>query len=128
MTSANHKSKKLIHSQGKTEITSFEGLIPDNDSLDKLEQYAPGATKRWMDLAESEIKARQFNEKHFLTTVRYSNWFVLFFVSGLCVAAFSRNLKLTTTLDRAITQTPCYVVVFFFIFCAVRVFFPSNYQ
>ena len=35
-------------------------------------------------------------------------------VSGLCVVALSRNLKLTTTLDRAITQNPCYV--------------PLNYQ
>ena len=30
-------------------------------------------------------------------------------VSGLCVVALSRNLKLTTTLDGAITQNPCYV-------------------
>jgi len=30
-------------------------------------------------------------------------------VSGLCVIALSINLKLTTTLDRAITQNPCYV-------------------
>jgi len=30
-------------------------------------------------------------------------------VSGLCVVALSKNLKLTTTLDRAITQNPCYV-------------------
>ena len=29
-------------------------------------------------------------------------------VSGLCVVALSRNLILTTTLDRAITQSPCY--------------------
>lgn len=29
--------------------------------------------------------------------------------SRLCVVALSRNLKLTTTLDRAITQNPCYV-------------------
>ena len=28
-------------------------------------------------------------------------------VSGLCVVAPSINLKLTTTLDRAITQKPC---------------------
>jgi len=30
-------------------------------------------------------------------------------VSGLCVVALSRNLILITTLDRAITQNPCYV-------------------
>jgi hypothetical protein len=29
--------------------------------------------------------------------------------SGICVVSLSRNLKLTTTLDRAITQNPCYV-------------------
>jgi hypothetical protein len=34
-------------------------------------------------------------------------------VSGLCVVALSINLKLTTTLDRAITQNPCYVPFFF---------------
>ena len=31
----------------------------------------------------------------------------------LCVVALSRNLKLTTTLDRAITQNPCYVPFLF---------------
>ena len=34
-------------------------------------------------------------------------------VSGLCVVALSINLKLTTTLDRAITQNPCYVPFLF---------------
>ena len=34
-------------------------------------------------------------------------------VSGLCVVALIRNLKLTTTLDRAITQNPCYVPFLF---------------
>ena len=33
-------------------------------------------------------------------------------VSGLCVVALSKNIKLTTTLDRAITQNPCYVPFF----------------
>jgi hypothetical protein len=31
----------------------------------------------------------------------------------LCVVALSKNLKLTTTLDRAITQNPCYVPFLF---------------
>ena len=35
--------------------------------------------------------------------------FITYNVSGLCVVALSRNLKLTTTLNRAITQNPCYV-------------------
>ena len=34
---------------------------------------------------------------------------VAYNLSGLCVVALSKNLKLTTTLDRAITQNPCYV-------------------
>jgi hypothetical protein len=34
-------------------------------------------------------------------------------VLGLCVVALSKNLKLTTTLDRAITQNPCYVPFLF---------------
>ena len=32
---------------------------------------------------------------------------------GLCVVALNKNLKLTTTLDRAITQSPCYVPFLF---------------
>ena len=34
-------------------------------------------------------------------------------VSGLCVVALSKNLKITTTLDRAITPNPCYVPFLF---------------
>jgi len=36
-------------------------------------------------------------------------WSIATNVSGLCVVALSINFKLTTTLDRAITQNPCYV-------------------
>ena len=54
----------------------------------------------------------------FASMTNYSNWkcqiALAANVSGLCVVALSRNLKLTTTLDRAITQNPCYV--------------PLNYQ
>lgn len=32
---------------------------------------------------------------------------------GLCVEALSKNLKLTTTLNRATTQNPCYVSFLF---------------
>ena len=32
---------------------------------------------------------------------------------GLCVVALNRNLILTTTLDRDITQNPCYVPFLF---------------
>jgi hypothetical protein len=31
-------------------------------------------------------------------------------VLWLCVVALNKNLKLTTTVDRAITQNPCYVL------------------
>ena len=40
-------------------------------------------------------------------------------VSGLCVVALSINLKLTTTLDRAITQSPCYVPLNFETKCLI---------
>ena len=44
------------------------------------------------------------------TTIQLRNAAPLLYSgSGLCVVALSRNLKLTTTLDRAITQNPCYV-------------------
>jgi hypothetical protein len=45
--------------------------------------------------------------------VRRQFYFIAYNVAGLCVVALSRNLKLTTTLDRAITQNPCYVPFLF---------------
>ena len=49
----------------------------------------------------------------FASMTNYSNWkcqiALAANVSGLCVVAISKNLKLTTTLDRIITQSPCYV-------------------
>ena len=36
-----------------------------------------------------------------------------YIVSGLCVVALSKNLKLTTTHSWAITQSPCYVPFLF---------------
>ncbi len=50
--------------------------------------------------------------------------------SGLCVVALSRNLKLTTTLDRAITQSPCWLSVKITIMKSIQMFFEMliNYQ
>ena len=47
--------------------------------------------------------------KPVLCAVFYSRICIAGNGSGLCVVALSRNLKLTTTLDGAITQNPCYV-------------------
>ena len=46
-------------------------------------------------------------------SLKVGNVTITYNVSGLCVVALSRNLKLTTTLDRAITQNPCYVPFLF---------------
>jgi uncharacterized membrane protein len=58
-----HNKKKLVVRPDQTvEGTSFEGIIPDPETLKELEQLAPGCTQKWMELAESEIKSRQLNE------------------------------------------------------------------
>jgi hypothetical protein len=47
--------------------------------------------------------------KIFISFINHSFSKLSYNVSGLCVVALSKTLKLTTTLDRAITQNPCYV-------------------
>lgn len=70
---SNHNKKKVIVRPDQTvEGTSFEGIIPDPETLQQLEAIVPGTTKRWMDLAESEIKSRQVNESRITWTFKVS--------------------------------------------------------
>lgn len=69
----NHNKKKgVIRPDKSVEVTSFEGIIPDPETLRELEQLYPGATKMWMDLAKSEIEGRQKNEDRITWTFKYS--------------------------------------------------------
>ncbi len=73
MANSNHNKKKVIVRPDQTiEGTSFEGIIPDPETLEHLERLAPGCTKKWMELAESEIKSRQKNEDRITWTFKYS--------------------------------------------------------
>lgn len=70
---SNHKKGKVVVRPDQTvEGTSFEGIIPDPETLEQLEKLAPGCTKKWMELAESEIKCRQKNEDRITWTFKYS--------------------------------------------------------
>lgn len=69
----NHNKKKVIvRPDQSVEGTSFEGIIPDPETLAQLEALAPGCTKKWMELAESEIKSRQINESRITWTFKNS--------------------------------------------------------
>lgn len=71
--SSNHNRKKVVLRPDQTvEGTSFEGIMPDPETLAQLEVLAPGCTKKWMDLAESEIKSRQRNEERITWTFKNS--------------------------------------------------------
>lgn len=86
----NHTKKKLTVKPDQTvEGTSFEGIIPDPETLGQLEALVPGCTKRWMDLAESEIKSRQKNEGRITWTFMYSTIIsmILGFLSSLVIFA-----------------------------------------
>lgn len=89
MSSSRHnqsKKKVVVRPDQTVEGTSFEGIIPDPETLGQLEALCPGATKRWMDLAESEIKARQINEGRITWTFQYST------ILGQCLAFFSSTM------------------------------------
>ncbi|KYP14370.1 DUF2335 domain-containing protein [Flavihumibacter sp. CACIAM 22H1] len=90
MSRSNHNKKKVVVRPDQTvEGTSFEGIIPDPETLSQLEALAPGCTKKWMELAESEIKSRQKNEDRITWTFKNSTILgqVLAFLSSTMIFA-----------------------------------------
>jgi uncharacterized membrane protein len=86
----NHNKKKVVVRPDQTvEGTSFEGIMPDPETLSQLEVYAPGCTKQWMELAASEIKSRQRNEDRITWTFKNSTILgqVLAFLSSTMIFA-----------------------------------------
>lgn len=86
----NHNKKKVVVRPDQTvEGTSFEGIMPDPETLSQLEALAPGCTKQWMDLAASEIKSRQKNEDRITWTFKNSTILgqVLAFLSSTMIFA-----------------------------------------
>lgn len=83
-----HKRRKGVITKEATEITSFEGLTPDPESLEKLENYCPGITKRWQTLAEEEIRERHKNERRLIWTFSFSSIFgsISAFLSTIVIA------------------------------------------
>lgn len=85
---SNHNKKKVVVRPDQTvEGTSFEGIIPDPETLAQLEALYPGATKVWMELAQSEIKSRQINEGRITWTFRTSTILgqILAFISSTMI-------------------------------------------
>lgn len=58
-----NKKNKANITKESVELTSFEGLMPDPETLKDLEDLCPGAAERWQQLAEAEIKERHTNER-----------------------------------------------------------------
>lgn len=87
---ANHQKKKaVLRPDHSIEASSFEGIMPDPETLEALEKLAPGCSQKWMDLAESEIRSRQTNESRITWTFKTSTIMgqILGFISSLVVAA-----------------------------------------
>ena len=85
MNKPNHNKKKVVVRPDQTvEGTSFEGIIPDPETLKELEVLAPGCTQMWMELAKSEIQSRQKNEGRITWTFQRSTILgqILAFVSS----------------------------------------------
>jgi len=70
---SNHKKGKgVVRPDRSVEVTSFEGIIPDPETLAELEKILPGSTERWMKMAESEVSSRQLNENRITWTFKTS--------------------------------------------------------
>ncbi len=73
MSSSNHRTRKAAIKPDKSvELTSFEGIMPDPETLEKLEKLVPGCSREWMDLAKSEIAHRQKSENRITWTFKYT--------------------------------------------------------
>lgn len=117
---SNHNKKKLVVKPDQSiEGTSFEGIIPDPETLEQLEKLAPGCTIKWMELAESEIKSRQKNEDRITWTFKYSTilgQIFAFFTSALVlgVGTYALFLGFDTAASLIITGSVAAVIVAYF--------------
>lgn len=90
MSSPNHKHKKGIIKPDKTvEVSSFEGIMPDPDTLEKLEKIVPGCGREWMDMAKSEVSHRHKSEDRITWTFKYTTILgqILGFIANLVICA-----------------------------------------
>lgn len=88
MTTSNHRTKKGVIKPDKTvELTSFEGIMPDPETLEKLEKLVPGCSREWMDMAKSEIAHRQKTENRITWTFKYTTLISLFlgFIANMVI-------------------------------------------
>jgi len=49
--STNHNIKRGAATRNSIQVSSHDGLMPDPETLKKLEEFIPGAGERWMALA-----------------------------------------------------------------------------
>lgn len=116
----NHNKRKVIvRPDQSVEGTSFEGIIPDPETLRELEALAPGCTQKWMELAESEIKSRQKNEGRITWTFTNSTILgqVLAFVSSTMifgVGAYALYLGHPTAAATIITGSAASVIAAYY--------------
>jgi uncharacterized membrane protein len=84
LSQPNHKKQNAVkRPDNSVEMTSYESVLPDPETLKKYEEVVPGAAREWMDIAKSEIKARQTNESRITWTFQVST------IVGQVLAFFS---------------------------------------
>lgn len=84
MSHPNHRKQNAVkRPDNSVELTSYESVLPDPDTLKKYEEVVPGAAREWMDIAKSEIQTRQTNEKRITWTFQVST------IIGQVLAFFS---------------------------------------
>lgn len=116
----NHNKKKIVVKPDQSiEGTSFEGIIPDPETLKELEALAPGCTQKWLELAESEIKSRQRNESRITWTFKTSTILgqLLAFISStliIGVGAYTVHLGHPTAGAAIITGSAASVIAAYY--------------
>lgn len=70
----------------RSKVQVLRVSYPTQKLLAQLEVLAPGCTKKWMELAESEIKSRQINESRITWTFKTST------ILGQVLAFFSSTM------------------------------------
>lgn len=117
----NHKKKQgVINPDNTVQINSFEGLMPDPETLRAYEELHPGCTKIWMELTQSEITSRQKNEREIVSTYRSSSLLgqILGFISSVLVivtGAYAISLGHDVAGATIITGSAASVIAAYFI-------------
>ena len=120
MSTKNHSKKKgIIHPDKTVEVTTFDSIMPDPETLREYELLCPGTTQKWMEITQSEIAHRhKMEDRITLTFKRGTMWGQIFgFVTStmsFLAGCYALKLGYPTAAATIITGSAAAVIAAFY--------------